>query len=307
MRLTPAARRGRAARAGYTLVELIIAVTILGIMGTLVAQIMMSQQRFFARLSEQTTVRRELRYTLGTLPTELRGLSSPGGDISSFGATSITFRSTIGTSVLCDRPANTTIDVPPTDAARTTVTNWVTQPGVGDTVYALRHDSSGVAGDFWSAHRITAVSTSSGLCATSPYTDVVRDAGKRRYRFTITPALPDPVAAGAALRFTRAARYELAKQSSGRWYLQRQELQSGMWTQPVVLSGPYIAPSIGSGGGLALTYFDSTGAAISPGGNTRRIARIDVALRALAQAGSDRSGATPNDSVRLSVALRNRR
>lgn len=284
-----------------------IAVTILGIMGTLVAQIMMSQQRFFQRLSEQTNVRRELRNTLGTLPTELRGLSTVGGDIASFGATQITFRSTIGTSVVCDEPSTTVIDVPPPNTARTTVTNWVTVPSVGDTIFALRHDSSGVVGDFWSGHRITAVSTSAGFCPTSVYTDVLLDAGKPRYRFTVTPAFPDSVAIGSALRFTRSAKYELATQSSGRWYLQRSELQGGAWTTPVVMSGPYVPPAVNGSGGLALTYFDSTGTAIAVGGNARNIARIDVALRALAQAGSARNSATPNDSIRLSIAVRNRR
>jgi prepilin-type N-terminal cleavage/methylation domain-containing protein len=294
-------------RRGYTLVELLIAMTILGIMGTLVAQIMMSQQRFFQRLSEQSNVRRELRNTLGTLPTELRGLSTPGGDISSFGASSLTFRATIGTSVVCAEPSNTVIDVPPPNTARTTVTNWVTVPSVGDTVFALRHDSLAVKGDFWSAHRITSVSTGAGLCPTSAYTDAVLDAGKLRYRFTVTPALPDSVAIGSALRFSRSARYELATQSSGRWYLQRSELQNGAWASPVVLSGPYLAPALNGSGGLALTYFDSTGVAIAAGGDARRIARIDVALRALGQGGSARNSAAPNDSLRLSIAVRNRR
>jgi prepilin-type N-terminal cleavage/methylation domain-containing protein len=294
-------------RRGYTLVELIIAMTILGILGTLVAQIMMSQQRFFQRMSEQSNVRRELRNTLGTLPTEMRGLSATHGDISSFGATALTFRSTIGTSILCDRPTSTTIDAPPNNAARISLSNWVTMPGVGDTVFALRHDSSGVVGDFWSAHRITGVSTSSAFCPTSPYTDATLDAGKTRYRFTVTPGLADAVTAGAALRFTRSARYELAAQSSGRWFLQRQEIQGGLWTTPVVMSGPYVAPAIGGLSGFALTYFDSTGVAIAPGGDNRRIARIDVVLRALAQAGSGRNSTLPNDSVRLSIAVRNRR
>jgi len=307
VRLTPPHQARARDRRGYTLAELMIAVSILGIMGTLVAQIMMSQQRFFQRLSEQTNVRRELRNTLGTLPTELRGLSSAGGDISAFANTSLTFRSTIGTSVVCDKSASTSIDVPPNNAARTTVSNWVVQPGVGDTIFALRHDSSGVVGDYWSAHRITAVGTSAGYCPTSVYTDVLLDAGKVRYRFTVTPALPDSVAVGSALRFTRSAKYELATQSSGRWYLQRSELQGGAWSTPVVLSGPYVPPAVSSTGGLVLSYFDSTGAAVAVGGNPRRIARIDVMLRALAQMGATSKSAAPNDSVRLSIALRNRR
>lgn len=297
----------RRPRAGYTLVELIIAVTILGIMGSMVAQLMMSQQRFFQRMSEQTSVRRELRTAIGTLPTELRGLSTAGGDVSAFGASSLTFRSTIGTSFVCERVSSTTIDVPPVNSAHMSTSNWVTTPAVGDTVFALRHDSAGVSGDFWSVHRITGVSASAGFCVSSPYLDPVQDAGKARYRFTVTPALPDSVVAGGALRFTRSARYELAQQSSGRWYLQRQELQGGVWSTPVVLSGPYVAPAAGGAGGFALAYFDSTGTAVAAGGDARRIARIDVALRTIGQSGSDVRAGAVVDSVRLSVAMRNRR
>lgn len=301
------ARSHHPRRAGYTLVELMIAMTILGVLGTMVAQVMMSQQRFFQRLSEQTSVRRELRNTIGTLPTELRGLSTAGGDLSSFGASSMTFRATIGTAVVCDRPSSSSIDVPPANAARTSISNWVSMPSVGDTIFALRHDSSGVSGDYWSAHRITGVSSSAGFCPTSTYADPLLDAGKTRFRFAVTPTLPDSVTVGSALRFTRSARYELASQSSGRWYLQRSELQGGVWSTPVVLSGPYLAPQANGTGGLALTYFDSTGVQLSPGTNGVRVARIDIALRALAQAGSDRRSTAPNDSVRLSVAVRNRR
>jgi len=273
----------------------------------MVAQLMMSQQRFFQRMSEQTGARRELRNTLGTLPTELRGLSTVAGDVVAFGASSLTFRSTIGTAFVCDRPSSTSVDVPPVNTARTSTSNWVTLPSPGDTIFALRHDSSGVVGDYWSAHRITAVTTGAGYCLTSPYTDPVLDAGKARVRFVVSPAFPDSVVSGSALRFTRTARYELAQQTSGRWYLQRQELQAGSWTVPVVLSGPYVPPRTGGFSGVALTYFDSTGASVPVGGDSRNIARIDVALRTQGRTGSAPGAGPVIDSVQLSIAVRNRR
>ncbi|AMW04084.1 PulJ/GspJ family protein [Gemmatimonas phototrophica] len=292
---------------GFTLVELIITVTLLGVMGTMVAQLMMRQQRFFQRMSDQAQVRRELRTALSTMPTELRGVSSVGGDISAFSASSLTFRSTIGTSFVCEKTSSSSIDVPPINTARTSTSNWVVTPAVGDTVFALRHDSSGVSGDYWSAHRITAVSAGAGLCLTSVYTDVLLDAGKSRYRFTVTPTLPDSVVTGSALRFTRTARYELAQQTSGRWYLQRKEIQAGQWTQGVVVGGPFVAPAPSGASGFALSYFDSTGTTVAVGGNSRGIARIDLALRAQGQGGSDPSATIVTDSVKLSVAMRNRR
>jgi prepilin-type N-terminal cleavage/methylation domain-containing protein len=294
-------------RSGFTLVELLITLAMLGIVGSMITQLMMKQQRFFQRLSDQITVRRELRTALGTLPSEVRAVSSAGGDIAAFSATGITFRATLGASFVCEKASPTELLLPPVNSARTITTNWVTPPTAGDTVFALRHDSAGVSGDYWSAHRITAITQSAGLCVTSPYLDPVLDAGKLRYRLAVTPAVPDSVVRGAALRFTRAARYALAPATSGRWYLQRQEVQGGQWTTPVSISGPYMAPGSNGLGGLVLSYRDSLDVAIAAGEMSSRIARIDIVLRAQGMAPATPGNPSVVDSVLLSVAVRNRR
>jgi hypothetical protein len=145
------------------------------------------------------------------------------------------------------------------------------------------------------------------LCVTSPYLDPVLDAGKLRYRLAVTPAVPDSVVRGAALRFTRAARYALAPATSGRWYLQRQEVQGGQWTTPVSISGPYMAPGSNGLGGLVLSYRDSLDVAIAAGEMSSRIARIDIVLRAQGMAPATPGNPSVVDSVLLSVAVRNRR
>jgi hypothetical protein len=66
-------------------------------------------------------------------------------------------------------------------------------------------------------------------------------------------------------------------------------------------------PRAGGSSGFALAYYDSTGAVVAVGGSSRRIARIDVALRTIGQAGSDARAGGVVDSVKLGVALRNRR
>jgi prepilin-type N-terminal cleavage/methylation domain-containing protein len=306
MPLTRRAQHRRAAR-GFTLVELLVTITILGVMGTMVAQLMMSQQRFSQRMSDQSQVRRELRSAVGTLPTELRGVAAASGDISAFAASSLAFRSTLGTSFVCARSSSTSVDVPPLNTARIITSNWVVTPAIGDTLFALRHDSSGVKGDFWSPHRITAVSASSALCPSTPYADSLLDVGKVRFRFTVTPALPDSVTTGSSLRFTRSARYQLAQQPSGRWYLQRTEIQNGTWIPGVIVGGPFMAPGTAGAGGFALTYFDSTGSSLALGSSSLRIARIDLTLRAQGQGGSDPRAPLVQDSVKLSIAMRNRR
>lgn len=297
------------ARRGFTLSELMVTVVILGLLGTAVANMMLKQQRFYQRTNEEMTVRRNLRKALAMLPTELQGLSSPGGDVSAFSASAITFHSVLGSALICAKGSSTQIDVPPANTSRTTTSNWYTLPAVGDTVFALRNDSSGVDGDYWSAHRITAVASSAAYCAGSVYTDSTLDANKLRYRFTLTPALPDSVGVGAALRFVRSARYTLTQAGSGNWYINRAEQVGGAWQANVPVAGPFVAPGLNGSGGMVFAYFDSTGAATT---TASRIARIDVQLRAQGNSSSGTAGmgvssTSVRDSVSIGIAIRNRR
>jgi prepilin-type N-terminal cleavage/methylation domain-containing protein len=307
MRLTSPRSRQRL-RHGFTLSELLITIVILGLLGTSVARMMLSQQRFFHRTTEEMTVRRGLRKALSMMPTELRGLSATGGDITAFSSSAITFRSTIGSSLVCAKGSSTQIDVPPVNTSRTTTSSWYTTPSSGDTVYALRQDSSGVAGDYWSAHQITGVISSASYCPASPYTDAALDNGKLRLRFTVSPALPDSVNVGSALRFTRSARYALTAAPSGRWYINRQEMVGGSWAAAVPVAGPFVAS--GTNGGMVLAFFDSTGVALTTQAQANRVSRIDVVLRAQGNSSSGLEGKSTTivrDSVSIDIALRNRR
>ncbi|MBL0938682.1 MAG: hypothetical protein IBJ03_07295 [Gemmatimonadaceae bacterium] len=309
-----AARRQRRTRnqerSGFTLVELIIALCMTAMFGVVVARVMMAQQRYFQRIHELGSVRRELRTALGMLPADLWSLSTVGGDIADFSAQSLTVRSTLGASFVCARSGSNSIDLPPLGSARTTTTSWNSAPVIGDTVRILRSDSSGVSGDYWSAHQITAISTSTAYCASSPYLDASLDGAKVRYRFTVVPALPDSVTTGSAVRFTRPARWTLAKVTSGRWYLHRAEFLNGSWGTETPVSGPYMAPS---SGGLVMTYFDSLGVSLTQLSERNRIARLEIILRGqgmtLPAAQGAPAGAIDKriiDSLAFTVAVRNR-
>ncbi|MBY0488450.1 MAG: prepilin-type N-terminal cleavage/methylation domain-containing protein [Gemmatimonadaceae bacterium] len=300
---------GARSRRGFTLPELMVTIVILGLLGTAVADMMLKQQRFYQRTNEEMLVRRNLRKALAMLPTELQGVSTPGGDISAFSTSAITFHSILGSSLVCAKGSSTQIDVPPVNTARTTTSSWYTLPAVGDTLYALRNDSSGVDGDYWSAHRITAVASSSAYRPTATYTDATLDAGKLRYRFTVTPALPDSVVPGSALRFVRSARYSLTQATSGNWYINRTEQVGGAWQASVPVAGPFVAPGLNGSGGMVFAYYDSTGAVTA---TAARIARVDVVLRALGGSSSGTSGlgvssAGVRDSMSIGIAIRNRR
>jgi prepilin-type N-terminal cleavage/methylation domain-containing protein len=303
-RLTsPGARRRR----GFTLVELLVTIALLGVVGTIVAQMMMDQQRFYHATNEQMSGRRELRSAMSMVPPDLRGLSSVGGDILDFTTNEATFRATSGAAVICAKPNAFTFDVPPLNAARTTLTSWYTQPTVGDTLYAFRTDSMGAGGDSWSAHRVTAIQANSGLCGGSPFLDGALDNGKDRWRISVTPAIPDSVKVGSVLRFTRATRYQLTTGASGKSYLGRSERVNGAWSAALPIAGPFAASSSGASG-VYLAMYDSLGAPVVAVADARRISRIDVTFRTLGAASSGSVGgtSTPKDSLAFRIALRNR-
>lgn len=303
-------RSPRPRRRGFTLIELLITMTILGMLGTMVTAVMVGQQRFFQRTTQQMNVRRELRTAVNVMSAELRSVSSAAGDIVAFDRMSITFRDVLGSSVVCATPTRAQLDLVPTNAARMQLSNFASDPSLGDTVVVLRSDSSGVPGEFWSAHRITSVSSSTGSCPASPFVDAALDAGKARLRLGVTPNLPDSVVAGSPLRLLRTTRYALATQASGAWYLGRSEYAGGAWTASVPVAGPFQAASAAGTGGLGLAMYDSVGVAVTAIASSRRIARIDVVARAAGERSSGGVGSSATaviDSLLVSIALRNRR
>jgi type II secretory pathway component PulJ len=297
-------------RRGFTIVQLLIALGMAAGLGIVVSRMMLGQQRFYQRTNEQLGLRRELRAALSLVPADLRSVSSVGGDLTAFTENSVTFRSVLGVGIVCARTANT-VDIPPTNMARNSLTAWATQPQVGDTLWLFNDSlSRGAEDDVWAPRRITSVASANTYCAGSPFTDATLDAGKLRWRFQVTPNLPDSVVAGSAIRFTRSSRYELTQQgSTDRWYLARSEYLGGAWQQATLVSGPYAAPSSLGTSGIRFAMYDSTGAAVTSVANSTRVSRIDLRLRATALNSSGSfgvSGTTNTDSLLFRIALRNR-
>jgi prepilin-type N-terminal cleavage/methylation domain-containing protein len=290
-------------RRGFTLVELLVTLTILGVLGGMLAQMMLNQQRFFQRVAEQSDVRRELRTALSILPAELRSLSSSGGDLTALTDQAIEFRGLIGASVVCARPAAQQLDLPPVNLAHHELTSWYTDPVPGDTLYAFDEGTSaGAEDDSWVPLRITSIELTAATCLGAPFADVVRDAGKSRFRVTVAEATPATVAIGAGVRLYRHMRYELTQGSGSRWFLSRSEY-SGGWSAPTLISGPYRTPT---DGGMQFRYFDSTGVEISSALNAQSVSRIDLVLRGEGIRGSSPTLGAPQDSLAFRIALRNR-
>jgi len=307
------ARGAAMRRGGFSLAELMVVVVLLGIVMGGLMQVITRQQRFYRGTREVIETRSSVRQGIDVLRSELRGVSSIGGDIFSgeMNETSIEFRSTSGSSMICSIavPGGATFVIPPQGilAAGAELSTWRTPPQVGDEVFIYDNGAdAATADDSWTPIRtVTSVTPLVGACAGSGYV-AAGDAGRTGYRLTVAPALTLTIPAGTPVRLFRRVRYELYEATDRRWYLGFSECRPTCTAlEPV--SGPYLPRVTGQPSGLGLYYFDVDGNATT---DRFRVARIDVAVRAESEQSIDVNGGGTRknfrDTSRVAIGLRNR-
>lgn len=295
-------------RSGFTLVELLIVLVLLTIVGGAMMRMVNNQQRFYKGTYDLIELRSQLRQAAAVVTSDLRGMSSPGGDVVAMTDSSMDFRYTMGSSIACTAPNGTnTIIIPPTTAANgNTLTNWLTPPVAGDTAYVF--DEAGNTGssgdDTWQPYEIQSISTVGvGTCAAG------YNALTAGYTIVMTNSVSATILQGAPIRFVRRAHYSLYQSGNdGNWYLGYSCVTCGATTVSPI-AGPFM-PYTESGGtdisGIRITYFDSTGATTATPAN---VARISIVLRGQTRSALNVSGLKRGvymDSIRMNVALRNR-
>jgi hypothetical protein len=305
-----------------TLPELLISFVLLAIIGSAIVIFLLRQQRFYSGANELMSTRAQIRQAAGFLPADLRGISSPGNDIYSMTDTSIEFRSSFGSSVVCVNNTGKSpfITIPPvTLAKKSALTSWTQAPVTGDSVLLYVDSSSTAASDdIWSAHQITAGPTAvvgdvATGCPSSTLlvqaTDLVT--GNPSYSLTLSPVQSKTVNVGAQVRFFRRVHYSLYQAADSNWYIGYYDCRAGRTPvcnniQPV--AGP-LSPFTNSGGGatsgLKFTYYDSTGAVTT---DRRAVARISLLVQAQGQKTVQLSGSVPvtfRDSMRVHIGVRN--
>jgi prepilin-type N-terminal cleavage/methylation domain-containing protein len=305
-------RKGR--RAGFSLVELLISMALLGLVMAALMNVITRQQRFYRGAGEIMETRSQVRQGADILPAELRGLSGSGGDILAMGNASVDFRSTFGSSIACRTPTASSIAIPGPGqlAAGNTLTSWSDAPGVGDYVFIFDPGSRpGASDDRWITRRITGRATTVDPCVGTTYTGL-GDATKSGVTLTLNVMLPATVTPGSPVRFWRRVRYALYQASDGNPYLGycRSADAGTQCTNLQPVSGPYRAlnnsSSTAGSNGLNFYYYDVNGLATTV---PTSVARIEIALRAQSASRVSSGGSTAaffKDTARVAVAIRNR-
>ena len=297
-----AARRWRA---GTTLVELLVALTIFGLIGAVIMRVLIRQQRFYSRAAEITAMRGNTREITTLLPTDLRAISSGGGDIYAMSDSSIDFRLPTGQAIICKVGIGTVVVPPTTLASRSGVTSWTSTPVAGDSVLIYDEGATNsIQDDSWKAYKLTAA-VALGSCPTTTGFTATSAVGGAGILLTLAASPPATSPVGSMIRFFRHAHYSFYRTSTGDSYLGYYDCPGATCNALVPVSGPFM-PYAASGSGIQFVYYDSTGAVTA---NRANVARIDVAVRAQTNPVTvgDAARAAFIDSLTFSTALRNRK
>ena len=312
-----APRRAARKHRGITLPEMMVVLVLLSLVVGGLMTVLVRQQRFYTGTSEIIQTKGSARQAIDILSSELRGISTGtrGGapnnvDIYAMSDSSITFRSQFGASVLCTiDPTRTIVTLPPrTMAAQNALTSFLYDARAGDSVFVFDQGAQqGTADDRWwrvALARDPAVAA----CPVAPagFTASAAEAAQG-IQIVLTGALAPTVMLGAPVRFYRPASYSLYLGPDGAWWLGYFSCPGNACTPRQPVSGPY-RPYAGAGrpNGLTFAYFDSTGVATA---DPRRVARIDVIARSQSQYNLDVANtrnARYEDSLAVSIAVRNR-
>jgi prepilin-type N-terminal cleavage/methylation domain-containing protein len=306
-------------RRGFTIIELLVVMILLTLVGGAIVTVLLRQQRFYNSTQTLLETRQSLRQAVAMLPGDLRAISSVGGDIYAMTDSSIEFRSTFGTAILCATPSTTQLNIVPLNLGTSaSMSTWFTAPVVNDSIAVYDPGANPLSStdDFWRMYGITAITPLAGSTVNCNNTTGLIQAtdavsANTVYQYTISPARTATIGVGAPMRFFKKVHYSLWRNATdGLWYLEWYDCRAGrtpICALPQPVAGPFNAYSAGSTSGLAFSYFDSTGAVTA---NRLLVSRISIVVRGQSSSLVNFAGAGAKvfaDSIRMEVGLRNRK
>jgi prepilin-type N-terminal cleavage/methylation domain-containing protein len=289
-------------RRGFTMIELLVALVLLGLVSAALYRVLVNNQRLYMAQTARIDLSQNIRAAGTILPAEFRELDASEGDIGAMSATSISIRAMRWLGFACTPPVlgggllGSSVIVrggapgqPLFFGAR----------GIDNTRDSLLIYYDGNVNsrtdDFWATGSITA----------APNGQNCPD-GQNGQRLVINlnllglgPNVAGAIPVGAPVRGFERVVYQLYQPAGDTsWYVGFQP--AGQSMQPLI--GPVLS------NGLTFQYYDANGNVTAI---RNQVARIDITVRArtaaAVRAGGQAARATVIDSVVTSVALRNNR
>ena len=286
---------------GFTFVEILVAMVLMGIISTAMYQVLNNNQRVYREQAARVELNQNVRMAANILPTELRELDSTdpnGSDIGFMNDSSMGFRSWRNTYFLCQLPDSANLKIV------IATTPWYGIDSLDNTrqkfVLYAENNFTTRTDDVWYQSTASAI-----VAGTACPLGALSTGGPSR---TITVAAISKaqlsgVQKGAPMRGYEATRIWRYVDAAGDYWLglQTQNTTNFGWSAITPMVGPVTAT------GLVLTYFDTLGVATTA---TNKVARIGIAVTGRTQDKQIRRGGAPayiTSDLSSMVALRNNR
>jgi len=241
---------------GFTLIEVLVAMTLTGIVVAGTLRALSAQKKFYARQTRVLDARHAMRASTTILASELREVSVRGGDLIAIGPDSVALRTTVGFGIACR------VNLLTGNLSLTEVSGHF-RMDLADSLLVFVENSADDDDDIWRTTGVLGISTSPPLCAWGDPAELgvaVSD---------LTKLLG--VWVGSPVRLYRPYVYGLFQMADGRSWLGRRALSEADY---VPVAGP-LAPA--DSGGLRLTYYDANG---DTTWSINQVVRIDIQVRA---------------------------
>ena len=276
---------------GFTLVELMVGLLLLGIISVGIYRVLVKNQQLYQTQSQKVDVGQNLRAAAAILPAELREIDAADGDILGMGPDSLTIRAYRVFAVSCTAPVLGGALSGLTLTVRQAMTYGVRNFRSGDNILIFYEGNAGIlTDDTWALGTVTSapVSTTCPIDLQPAYTMTV----------SLTAGTwantAGNIVAGAPVRAFETITYRNSAGSDGNYYLSYRN-SSGLT--------PLVGPLTSTG--LAFAYYNSAGAVTATAASVTRI-RIALAYQSV-QPVRQANGTLDNirQSDTLQVALRN--
>lgn len=267
---------------GFSLLELVIALGIAGLILAAGMGVAVQQQRFYATASDVAGAMATLKRLESGLANELLPLNATAGDIIHAGPDSLVIRLFEGVYSTCDRRASPLAFV----VERLTRGG---QPAVGDSAFIYSQGAtSEFTDDLWLKMKVTTATATTCPDSTPAWALVVSG---------ITTGEASTIPSGAPVRIFRHAIYSFEDRGDGGWFVVRSN-RDGSST---AIAGPLLEPdSLQTG--LEFRYLDASG---DPTTTETEIARILIDAMAVRSVSGTRAAELPRTERTLSFKLRN--
>jgi len=278
---------------GFTLIELMIALLLMTLVGTVIFKLLNSTQRVSTAQTERMMLQSSIRTGALVVPAELRELSTSAGgqtDLIQIAADSLTYRAARGVGFTCAVTA-TQIKILNSTALPFNALRGIA-PGRDSLLLYVERDPDTAADDAWVRLPISSVATTT--CGSEPAIAV----NTPNFINSLPDSQLDSVMVGGPVRTFEVMRLK-SYASGGQQWVGAASLSGGDAVQPIL--GP-ITPA-----GFQLAYLTGDGTVTTVPAAVRviRIQVIGLTERAVAQGGISGANVILQDTLVTRVLLRN--